>query len=314
MHALKVHLFGKFSIEAGGHPLPSFESIKAQELFWYLLCHRDRPLARESLAELLWRNSAPEQSKKYLRQALWHLQHVVNAAFKQRRNPVILAEHDYVTLRSQECLWLDVAEYETTCTACAKVRSSDLTVEQTDALLKAVELYRGDLLEGCYQDWCLCERERLKNIYLNTLNKLLGYSAKHGDLETGVLIGGQILSIDNVSELTHQKLMKLYYLAGDRPSALRQYTRCRQALQEELGVKPSKSTVELYEQIRNDKLLSGLPDRQPAVRSAEISDPLPEILSRLQQLHTILTDLQQSVHEEIQAVEDVLRQQRPALH
>jgi len=28
-----------------------------------------------------------------------------------------------------------------------------------------VDLYQGDLLEGWYQDWLLCERERLQNMF-----------------------------------------------------------------------------------------------------------------------------------------------------
>lgn len=314
MFRLKIHLFGKFSIEAEDRLLPGFESVKAQELFWYLLCRRDHPHPREALAEQFWPGCSHAQSKKYLRQALWHLQQVVNAAFRQKCNPVIQAEHDYITLRSQECLWLDVAEFESAMTVCAKIRGCDLTAEQAENLLRAAELYRGDLLEGCYQDWCLCDRERLKSIYLNLLNKLLGFSESHHDFETGLLTGARILSIDNVSERTHQKMMKLYYLSGDRPSALRQFSRCRQALEEELGIKPSKSTVQLYDKIRNDRLESIDPIlQQSSAPEQNALDPLPEILGRLQQLQTVLTDLQQSVQDEIQAVEDVLHQHHLAL-
>lgn len=315
MLRLKIHLFGKFSIDADERLLPGFESFKAQELFWYLLCRRDHPQPREALAEQFWPGCSPAQSKKYLRQALWHLQQVLNAAFGQKCNPVIQAEHDYITLRSRECLWLDVAEFESAQTVCAKIRGCDLTAEQAESLLRAAELYRGDLLEGCYQDWCLCDREKLKSIYLNLLNKLLGFSESHHDFETGLLTGARILRIDNVSERTHQKMMKLYYLSGDRSSALRQFSRCRQALEEELGVKPSKSTIRLYDQIRNDRLEPSDPMGQQSSASQQNTiDPLPEILGRLQQIQSVLTDLQQSVQDEIQAVEDVLSQPRLALH
>jgi DNA-binding SARP family transcriptional activator len=243
------------------------------------------------------------------------MQQTVNEVFKQRQNPLIQAEHDYVTLHMRDLFWLDVASYETAFSSCAKIPGRDLTDEQAAALLGAVELYRGDLLEGCYQDWCLCERERLKNMYLNMLNKLLGYCEEHNDFEVGISIGDRILSVDNVSELAHRKMMKLYYLAGDRTSALRQYARCRQALADELGVRPSRSTIELYEQICNDGLqtkpLSIQASIQPSGRlqsqRQEVSDRLPEILNRLQHLCGVLTDLQQTVHKEIESVEDALR-------
>jgi len=40
-------------------------------------------------------------------------------------------------------------------------------------LQEAVRLSYADLLEGWYQDWCLYERERLQNIYLLILDKLM---------------------------------------------------------------------------------------------------------------------------------------------
>ncbi len=314
MHSLRVHLFGKFSIEATAAPLAGFESAKAQELFCYLLCHRNQPQARENLAELLWCNSSPSQSKKYLRQALWQLQQVINAVCKLDRNAMIQAEHDCVTLRALDYLWLDVAEYETAFATCARVRGRALTAPQAEALRHAVELYRGDLLEGCYQDWCLCERERLKNIYLNILNKLLAYHEAHDDWENGLLIGERLLSVDSLSEQTHQKMMRLFYLSGNRTAALRQYVRCQQVLKEELSVQPSKSTVALYEQIRNDRLQPETLGQSPAPAARPAAtDPLPEVLNRLQQLHSVLADLQRTVHEEIQTVEEALRQRHPAL-
>ena len=33
--------------------------------------------------------------------------------------------------------------------------------DRARSLEDAVSLYQGDLLEGCYEDWCIYERERL---------------------------------------------------------------------------------------------------------------------------------------------------------
>ena len=70
MITLKVCLFGKFSVKVDEVPVTGLESSKVQELFSYLLCHRDRPHPRERLADTLWSRSQATQSRKYLRQAL----------------------------------------------------------------------------------------------------------------------------------------------------------------------------------------------------------------------------------------------------
>ena len=58
-----------------------------------------------------------------------------------------------------------------------------------------------------------------------------------GEYEAGQNYGSIILGFDRARESTHRHLMQLYYLAGDRTGALRQYERCARALDAELGVR-----------------------------------------------------------------------------
>src|SRR5438876_1093845 len=97
----------------------------------------------------------------------------------------------------------------------------------------------GYLLQGCYQDWCLCERERLQQLYLGALDRLMEYSEIHGEYAAGLTYGGRILRLDCARERTHRGMMRLYHLNGDRTAALRQYERCAATLKKELGVLPA---------------------------------------------------------------------------
>ena len=76
---LTISLFGKFSVQFGNRTIDDLEKCKVQELFSYLLLHRDRPHPRENLANLLWSDVSTAQSKSYLRKALWQLQTALNA-------------------------------------------------------------------------------------------------------------------------------------------------------------------------------------------------------------------------------------------
>src|SRR6188474_2572049 len=77
--SLRFRLFGKFTAHHDAGLLKGIEASKDQELLSYLLIHRDRPHSREALASLLWGDTSTEKSKKYLRQALWHLHAALNS-------------------------------------------------------------------------------------------------------------------------------------------------------------------------------------------------------------------------------------------
>lgn len=309
MSALTVRLFGRLSVSRGGEELAGLEACKAQELLCYLLVNR-RPHAREALACLLWEDAPAEKAKKYLRQALWQLQTVLDAAAGDLP-PALRAEHDWVQIDGSADLWLDVEVFERAFAA-AEGRAGALTDERRDELAAAVALYRGDLLEGCYADWCLYERERLQNAYLLMLDRLMGHCEAGGEYEAGCRYGALILRHDRARERTHRRLMRLHYAAGERTEALRQYERCAAALGEELGVAPDRRTGALYSRIRSDEPCTGpLSDAaQPDARAGAAGgdgSALSEILARLRLMQQTVSDVQQSLQREITTIESALR-------
>lgn len=301
MKQLQITLFGKLSIKYGGCVLPACEQAKVQELLGYLLLHRDRSYTREMLASLLWGSYCTTAlSKKYLRNALWRLQAVFNEQPEIAGSGLLLVEPGWVQLRSVAGLRLDVATFEAAYTAVRGRVGASLDEQSARALEESVQLYRGDLLEDCYSGWCLCERERFLQIYLTMLDKLVDYCRAHNQYEVGLSYGYGILRYDRARECTHQQMIQLYYLNGDRTGALRQYEHCVTALKEELNVGPSRSTTRLYQQIREDHLYQ--PSDEP-IKGACSDSSSQQFLHQLQQLHTSLADMQQQVQRVTEAAE-----------
>jgi DNA-binding SARP family transcriptional activator len=309
MSTVSVSLFGKFNVRSEVGELTGLEAFKTQELLGYLLINRNRPHSREALAALFWGDYSTLQSRKYLRQTLWQINSALQDHLNGHGTPPLLAEQEWVQFNENSGIWIDVAVFEQASVSARGISGDQLSPDCTEALRMAVQIYRGDLLEGCYEDWCLFERERLQNMYLAMLDKLLQCCEAHQEYEAGLAYGQKVLRNDRARERTHRQIMRLYYLAGNRTDALRQYQRCVAALHEELGVKPSRRTVELYEWIRADRL-DGL---APTPASAEAGCPekgLPEVLARLKQLQGLLFGIQREIQQNIDTVETVLNPQR----
>jgi DNA-binding SARP family transcriptional activator len=303
----RIHLFGKFRVEYGEEPVEGLGIFKVQELLSYLLFHRNRPRPREALAALLWGDMPTEKSRKHLRQALWHLQTALKSRNAAAVDQILVVEDHWVQLNTRAEIWLDVAVLEETFGALKDKPGWGLNADEKDELQVAVQAYEGELLEGSYQDWCLFERERLQNIYLAMLYKLMRYCEAHYEYEAGQLFGTRILNYDRASERTHQRLMQLQYMAGDRTAALRQYERCVIALEEDLGVKPDKRTVALYEKIRSGEHEFPRNLTQSASTSTmPTASMLTNVIGRLENLELTLVDMRQNVRQDIREIELVL--------
>ena len=289
MNEICVHLFGRFCVECSGLPMTGIDGGKPQELFCYLLLHRNRPQPREELIDLLWCGAPALGCSKRLRQALWHLNGAMRPYSIAIGCQVVLVEPEWVCINPSAPLWVDVAVFEQNCNHVQGVPGRALDTLQVQALCDAVRLYRGDLLEGLYLDWCLFERERLQNLYLAALDKLIDYAEAHGEYEAAVTYGIQALRYDQARECTHRRLMRLHFLAGDRTAALRQYDQCVEILRRELAVEPATSTVALYEQIRRGRL----------------SEPgsLSRTAERLKQIQSMLAKVQSELEREIRELE-----------
>ncbi len=305
MANLRIHLFGKLWIDYNGQVLKGFDSRKVQELFCYLLLNRNREHPREVLANLLWCENTTAQSKSYLRKALWQLQYTLECQTSLSTNCILLVDSDWIQINAKADMWLDVEMFEQAYTPVMGIPGEKLDYHRAQALRSAVELYRADLLEDCYQNWCLYERQRFQHMYLSMLDKLMGYSEVNREYEAGLSHGMQILHYDRAHEATYRRLMRLFYLAGDRTGALRQFERCVTALKEELGVPPTEYTTALYEQIRTNQLI----ELSPGTTTPAEDTSLPEVLGRLRQLQVFLTGIQHQVQQDIQVIERAIHKQ-----
>jgi DNA-binding SARP family transcriptional activator len=307
MSVLKIGLFGTFAVRYADQPVSGLDARKVQELLAFLLLQRSRAHSREFLAEMLWGQRAPAQSKKYLRQTLWQVQSALASNGLAISSP-LLVDGEWVRVNEGAQIELDVAVFELAYDQAQGVPGSGLDEPRADSLREAVAIYRGDLLPGCYEDWCIFERERLQNMYLAMLDKLIDCCMKHGQYEMGLGYGETILRCDRARERTHRRMMRLYYLAGDRTSALRQYDRCAEALASELDVSPSRSTALLADQIRSEQFPAGDPrlavtTTPPAQSSDEV---LTNVLQRLHQTQKVLALAHRQVQLDIQRVENLL--------
>jgi DNA-binding SARP family transcriptional activator len=246
---LKIRLFGTGEAMYLDQHLHGFPNHKACMLLCYLLINQDYPQSREKLAAIFWGDSPSLIARKNLRHVLWSLRQALQSIGASPDRYLFSGEDQIAFLKSSDH-WLDIEGFEAAINSYQPSSGGEITQDYSVHLEKAVDLYIGDLLENNYEDWCLYDRERLRSLYLKALSRLLRFHSVAGNYERSLQYGHRLLAKEPASESIHRQLICLYWLSGDRSSALAQYHRCRQILREELGVSPMDDTQQLYEQIK----------------------------------------------------------------
>ncbi|MFN8445757.1 MAG: BTAD domain-containing putative transcriptional regulator [Caldilineaceae bacterium] len=238
---LELALLGNPELRLAGHPLARFRSSKVYALLYYLaVTQRAQP--RSVLAGLLWAEIEEYYARRNFNRTLSDLAQYVGDH--------LLIERQAVTFDLNQPYWLDVAQLE----AAAALQPNEQNV---DSLATAVNLYRGDFLDGFYvqdapefEQWVLGERTRLRAHALQLLHTLADYQAELGNEVRAMDYVRRILQLEPWREEAHRQLMLLLARSGQRSAALAQFELCRQALHSELSVEPDPVTLDLVAQIR----------------------------------------------------------------
>ncbi len=231
---LHIHLLGDFRLIYGDIPLTTVSTLRLQSLLTYLVLQRHTPQPRRHLAFLLWPDTPEIQAHTNLRTLLHRLRQALPEA-----DSYLQVEAQTVQWRPEAPFTLDVADVEQ-------------ALEQANSiptLQQSIDLYQGDLLPGCYDDWILPHRERLRQVYSQALEQLIIRLEHERDYSGAIRTIQRLLQHDPLHEATYRRLMRLHALNGDRAGVQRVYQDCLAVLRRELDVMPSPATRQTYERL-----------------------------------------------------------------
>ncbi|MFN3979992.1 MAG: BTAD domain-containing putative transcriptional regulator, partial [Caldilinea sp.] len=284
--SLQVRLFGGLEIRVDGAPVTAFISNKAPALLAYLTVSK-RPASRDLLAALFWGEMGDADAKNNLRQALTSLRKCLD--------PFLEITRDSVALRADAPITSDIAAFET---ALRAAKRSD-RAERTAHLQTAVDVYRGDFLQGFlvrdaseFEEWLLAQRTRYRELALQAFHQLTEDHLAQADYQAAIDTATRLLALDPWREEGHRQLMLALARTGQYSAAMTQYQRCCALIREAFAVDPAEETTTLYARIRSAQ--AGLRHNLPAAltgfvgRSAEIEATRRRLLTPSCRLLTIV--------------------------
>ncbi len=214
---------------------------RSRALLYYLVCTQT-PQPRERLLTLLCGEVDEESARRIFKTLLAE----VRALLRSFDTSIewIISDADQLKLKPSAPFWLDTEIFE------------KVTAITSRGLSQAIDLYRGDFLDGFYlkdspgfEAWTRSTRDHFRRLYLTTLRRLAELYESDKQLEQAIACIQMLLATDPLQEEAYAHLMRLSWASGKRIEALRQYEHLCTILAQELAIKPSPTTQALYEQI-----------------------------------------------------------------
>ena len=247
-----IRLLGDFALIQHGRLVPGLDSARLQALVAYLVLHRGAPQLRYHLAFLFWPDSDEAQARTNLRTLL----HRLRRAWPEV-SQVLTVETKSLTWRADADVSLDVADFEEAIGEAAAASDPDAALSR---LRQAIALYRDDLLPSCYDDWISPIRVKLRQAYVQGLERYAELLHVNGDSRRAIREYRRLIEAEPLQEAAYSRLMDLYASAGDRAAALRVYHQCATVFRRELGVAPGDAIQSAYSRLLAlDRTTSALP-------------------------------------------------------
>jgi len=246
---LRIFTLGHFGLvaDSGGIETGGWHRKQPLALLKYLVTNRGHAIHAEVLSEALWPGVPVEQGRGRLKVAVHFLRQQLRQAGVER--PVIETRQASYAIR-RDAVWVDADTFESLAQEGEALERRAGPSQALPRYRDAEALYRGEYLEeDPYADWCVVERERLRERYLGILEKMAGLYATLGMFQDAAYQCRKALVREPCREGVHRALMGYLWRMGRRDEALAQFRACAQVLSRELGAEPSAETTRLYQRI-----------------------------------------------------------------
>lgn len=246
---LEIYLFGNVELKVKGEKKTQFPTRKSRSIFGYLVIAAGKDVSRELLSTECWGESSDRNgsSRKALNTELWRVRQALCSCGLDPRD-YLRSDSDTVAFKPSVPCWVDVHIFENQLNN-AMNRLEQADVSPVDEIEKSLELYRGDLMQDCYDDWCDSHRWSLRKKRMNALESLFQYRMNQENWRAALALGQKLLYIDPLMEHVHCDMMRCHFRMGNRPGAVVQYKCCIDILKTELGIDPMPETQQTYHDI-----------------------------------------------------------------
>jgi len=245
---LEVKTLGSLKVYRQGKLISSNEwkNLKVLGLFRYLSTYRYHKVERDVLLETFWPEREPAAASHNFSSCLYILRRVLEPGLKKgAKSHLVKYEKGLCWLNCEAIRW----DADAFLDAVEKARDTANKGKYKDAIEayhKAWDIYQGDYLEEyLYDDWLIGERERLRELWLQSCRELAEILEIEKDYQEAVRVLKHAIRKEPYQEELYRRLINNLLLNGRKDEAIKEYRACYKMLEVEFGIEPAEETRKL---------------------------------------------------------------------
>ena len=242
----RITMLGGLSAWRNNREVVRFRTRKTGGLLGYLSYNLNQNHHRDELVDIVWPDLDVDRGRVCLSSAVYSLR-------RQLEPPDVPAGSVLITNRfdvrlNPQTVTTDLQEFAFNIERAAAITEAR---DRLTLLESAINLYRGELLPGCQEDWVGEARDRISLQYLKSARSAIQILEELGDPERALEIAMQASACVPDREDAHYEAIRLLRLVGKDHDAARQYRNLEMVLEKRWERKPSKRVKTLVKGLDN---------------------------------------------------------------
>lgn len=221
---------------------------RARDILCFVASRPYRRATKDVLVETFWGEAEGETVQKNFHPTVSYIRKALNSRQPLKLNFLVYRDGEYM-LSPDHAYRIDVHELDRLLEEAETARRARDAVRHLECLEAAVALYRGEFMEGCYDEWTEEPRAYYREQALRALETLAVAASRAGDWGRSLDLAQRILREDGFREDVHCLAMRGHAALGNRGAVHDQFEALRRLLDDELGVEPARDTKRVYDEL-----------------------------------------------------------------
>ncbi len=221
---------------------------RARDILCFIASRRHRRASKDTIIDTFWGEAEFEAVEKNFHPTVSHIRKALNSNQPLKQNFLLYRDGDY-QLSPNFSYLIDTEEFDRLLSEGETARRARDFDRCIVAYERAVNLYRGDFMQGSYDDWVEEQRSYYREQHLRLLESLAAVAQKTEDWSRSLHLAQEILRDDPYREDVHIMIMRAHAGQGNRHAVREQYETLRRLLKKELGVEPAPETQRIYREL-----------------------------------------------------------------